>query len=191
MGGDLLERVNVLFARSELNLIRHIILESRQLPMPPAAVLDLGCGDGRVVEEFAQHGYDAHGIELNETFVEAAKKRKGIFAYGNYLPSAVIARTCPGPHVFLQETPDPYEMLGKRPDQFDLFFIYPFEDQMPPVLDFFRNFAKPGARLLALGTEEDWGYNNDPGENIRHIATPSVFCAGELMKAYTVYKKIS
>ncbi len=192
MGGDLLERVDILFARSKLEFIRHIIPEcqkNKHLPMPLASMLDLGCGDGRVVEEFSQHGYDAHGIELNETLVEKAKKRKGKFAYGNYLPSAVLARTRQGPHVFLQETPDPYELLGKQPDQFDLFFIYPFDDQMPPVFDFFRSFAKPGARLLVAGSEENWKYNDYPGRNIQHIAIPSNFYADELMKAYTVYKK--
>jgi SAM-dependent methyltransferase len=50
------------------------IEQALQLP-PGARVLDVPCGDGRVSVELAARGYDATGVDLNETFLAAAARK--------------------------------------------------------------------------------------------------------------------
>jgi SAM-dependent methyltransferase len=40
---------------------------------PGARVLDVGCGPGRHVHELARRGFDAHGVDISERFVELAR----------------------------------------------------------------------------------------------------------------------
>jgi ubiquinone/menaquinone biosynthesis C-methylase UbiE len=42
---------------------------------PPATVLDAGCGTGRVAIELARRGYDTVGIDVEESMLEAARKK--------------------------------------------------------------------------------------------------------------------
>ncbi len=46
--------------------------------MPPARVLDLGCGTGLSARRFASHGYEVIGVDPNEALLELAREaRKG------------------------------------------------------------------------------------------------------------------
>jgi ubiquinone/menaquinone biosynthesis C-methylase UbiE len=42
---------------------------------PPATVLDAGCGTGRVAIELARRGYDTVGIDVEESMLDAARKK--------------------------------------------------------------------------------------------------------------------
>ncbi len=165
---------------------------AHKIPRPPASMLDLGSGDGLTTLLFAQLGYDAHGIEINDALVGMARENaqatqtKGTvkFAHGNYLPADIRAKLQPQPHLILTDAPDPYYALQKQPEDVDMFFIYPWSGQMDAVFEFFRTRAKPGATLLAIGGEEDWDYHGDPG--VQHEGTVPLGAA----KRYTVYRKI-
>jgi predicted O-methyltransferase YrrM len=192
------------FVQSPPWLAEHIMqgIASKILPQPPASVLDLGCGNGYAAVLFAAHGYRAHGIDLQESLVERAQRaseelaRQDVivparFAIGNYLPSDVRKRSAKAPHVLLEETVDPYSSLGKRPEEFDLFFVYPFPNQMESVFDLFMSSARPGAYLMALGDDVDWSAN--PPRELVHLGTQELQSADEdilcLRRSYTVYQK--
>lgn len=164
--------------------------------MPPAKVLDLGCGDGSATVYFATKGYDTYGIDLNRELIRDAermakgyKNERMTFAHGNYLPPDIRARTPPAPHILLQDSPDPYEFLGVQPNQFDIFFIFPWPGQMLSVFDFIRTHAKKGARLMTLGSEEDWQYSGClRGLFLGTISVLRIFLE-EDARRYRVYKK--
>lgn len=48
---------------------------SRHLPQPPAAMLDIGCGQGRHANRLAARGYQVTGIDLNRAALEKARQR--------------------------------------------------------------------------------------------------------------------
>lgn len=43
------------------------------LPSPPATVLEVGCGEGRVSRDLRARGYDVTGLDVAPTLVEAAR----------------------------------------------------------------------------------------------------------------------
>lgn len=165
-------------------------MKHKSMPKPPATVLDLGSGDGRVVMAFAQKGYNAYGIEINEQLVNKSWEKTSFvtlsgtasFTHGNYLPQEMRTRLKPEPHVLLQDTPDPYKQIGKTPQDFDMFFIYPHGGQMDSIFDFFKTYARKSAVLMALGDEIDWQYNGDP--QIAHMGTINL-----PEGRYTLYRK--
>jgi ubiquinone/menaquinone biosynthesis C-methylase UbiE len=57
-----------LSAETELNIFT-------QLLKPKARILDLGCGFGRELLAFTQHGFDTYGIDASKELLKLAKKR--------------------------------------------------------------------------------------------------------------------
>lgn len=47
-------------------------LEERLSLTPPARVLDVGCGPGRHSNELGQRGYEVHGVDISQTFLDVA-----------------------------------------------------------------------------------------------------------------------
>lgn len=84
-------------------------------------VLDYGCGNGYVLQQFARHGAEVHGIDLTERAVELSRARfsvrglSGAFTVGD-------GRTIPYPDAtfdvatsmgVLHHIPDPYPVLAE------------------------------------------------------------------------------
>lgn len=173
--------------------------QKRLLP-EAGTVLDLGCGNGYAALLFAAHGYDAYGIDVQETLVErarAAAQELGLadtahFAAGNYVPRAMLASVKPLPHVIRSWSQDPYAALGKQLGEFNAFFVYPFPNQMESVFRLFCAHAKPGARLMAIGDEVDWG-EAQPPVSLVHWGTQQypqdLDDVLRLRRSYTVYEK--
>jgi SAM-dependent methyltransferase len=44
------------------------------LPAPPAVVLDIGCGAGRIALPLAKQGYQVFGVDASEVLLEAARR---------------------------------------------------------------------------------------------------------------------
>ena len=180
-------------------------IEKRLIPKPPASVIDLGCGNGYVVALFAALGYDAFGIEIQQPLIEHAEKAakelsslpgKMHFACGNYLPQNVRKLAVPQGRVILQDAPKkytmPYEALKKKHLEFDIFFVYPFPNQMDTVFDFFGRYPRSGAHLIIVGDEIDWRPQREPGKNLVHSGTQqlsSAPCQGASQRSYCVYRK--
>ncbi len=60
------------FAQSGLQRAEYVMIE-QYAPTPPARVLDLGCGAGRVTLALAPHGYDVIGLDITAAMVNAAR----------------------------------------------------------------------------------------------------------------------
>ena len=41
---------------------------------PPARILDVGCGPGRHANELGRRGYEVHGVDISETFLDVARQ---------------------------------------------------------------------------------------------------------------------
>ena len=66
------------FAMNNLEQIRvNQVLKS--IP-PRSSILDLGCGDGYIMEEFRKNGHQVEGIEIAENAIKKARK-KGFTVY--------------------------------------------------------------------------------------------------------------
>jgi SAM-dependent methyltransferase len=68
----------VAFARSPEELDSHYHLYHRDtflalLPAPPARVLDLGCGEGRLARDLTSRGYEVVGVDRSPTMLAAAR----------------------------------------------------------------------------------------------------------------------
>lgn len=42
--------------------------------LPPSKILDIGCGNGRNLAQFAERGFDCHAIDFSENVVKEAEK---------------------------------------------------------------------------------------------------------------------
>ena len=42
---------------------------------PPAAILDVPCGEGRLTMELASRGYKMHRVDINKHFLKIAEKK--------------------------------------------------------------------------------------------------------------------
>ncbi len=54
--------------------VREIDELLQRVPLDPGArILDVGCGPGRHAHELGRRGFEVHGVDISETFVEAAR----------------------------------------------------------------------------------------------------------------------
>lgn len=59
----------------EADLIESVLLEGRQRSDVPLAVLDAGCGTGRVGIELAKRGIDVVGVDLDPSMLATAREK--------------------------------------------------------------------------------------------------------------------
>ena len=50
----------------------------RSLPTPAGTALDIGCGDGAVLDRLAKAGFEVNGIDLDEKSIRVAKEKYGL-----------------------------------------------------------------------------------------------------------------
>lgn len=95
-----------------------------------------GCGFGVVAGMAAQLGFQASGIELDPVLWKLAVQlhRK------NQLPTHLIHGD------FIHPAPD--VSAAYTPDQVDLFYAFPWPDEVESIKDHFARVAAPSARLL-------------------------------------------
>ena len=132
-----------------------------------STVLDLGSGNGVITCAFGMLGFTSYGIELSDVLVDEARKNKlkvaelgllggsAMFAGGNYLPVKVRKKTTQDidGYVLLNGENDPYVNLGVTSETIDIFYCWPWPDQLPSLYVFFGECAKPGALFLLNSIE--------------------------------------
>lgn len=115
-----------------------------------------GSGLGVVTCLAAMLGYEAHGIEIEEALVDAARELAddfdlpAEFICGSYIPPGeeVLAE---GEDAFAWLTTSAgsaHAELGLQPDEFDIIFAYPWPDEEGVTADLFEHYAGMGAVLL-------------------------------------------
>jgi 2-polyprenyl-3-methyl-5-hydroxy-6-metoxy-1,4-benzoquinol methylase len=111
-----------------------IILE--ELPRAPAAILDAGCGDGRISYEIAQAGHQVTGLEY---------LANNVYYAGLLVPQGRFFQADLGGDI------DAIECLA--PDSFDAAVLVEVYEHIPPekcarALANLRHLIKPGGRLI-------------------------------------------
>lgn len=111
-----------------------IILE--ELPPAPAAVLDAGCGDGRISFEMVQAGYQLTGLDYleNSAYYAGLLVPQGRFMQADLRHDLVAEK-------------------GLAPESFDAVVLVEVYEHIPPedcprVLANLRRVLKPGGRLI-------------------------------------------
>lgn len=56
-------------------LIRIDVEYAKRWLIPAGKLIDLGCGTGRLIEEFIQRGYDCTGVDLSEKMLTVAREK--------------------------------------------------------------------------------------------------------------------
>lgn len=107
-----------------------------ELPSPPATVLDVGCGDGRVSAEIVRQGYAVTGIDYLELSIQYAKTMvpEGMFFVAD-LRDDLVAN------------------YGLNKSQFDAVVMVEVYEHIPPedctvVLANIYNILRPGGTLI-------------------------------------------
>jgi hypothetical protein len=124
--------------------------------------LEWGSATGVITILADQLGFDACGIELDESLVEVARELAGRFgsgarfAAGSFLPTGYVWRTAGGDARMgtIGTGASGYLALGVPLDEFDVVYGYPWAGEEPMMHDLMRSYGARGARLvLAGGTE--------------------------------------
>ena len=74
-GQGTFERDRLTYGRGRLELERTLEILGRELPPPPAAVLDVGGGPGTYAAWLARDGYDVELVDVTPALVEQARER--------------------------------------------------------------------------------------------------------------------
>lgn len=129
--------------------------------------LEWGCGFGVVAGLAAHYGFEASGIEWEPVLAQAAKNLMRDFdlpvtiGCGDMIPSWLCSvqndasDTCE----LHQERPEPdrvqpedvgpaYEQINLIPEDVDVFFVYPWPDEIEMVQSLFDRVADDGALLI-------------------------------------------
>lgn len=125
----------------------------------------LGVGTGLA----ALLGYDAHGIEIEETLVEGAESLladQGIdaeFLPVSYIPDGFISYDALSGHDIVRDDsfghsvdgPPRYDGMDLDIEEVDLFFVYPWPGEQEMMLKLFDAVAGEGAILVAYFGDRD------------------------------------
>ena len=118
--------------------------------------LEWGSATGVITIMADMLGFEAYGIELDESLVRmardlAARHGSGAkFAEGSFLPAGSRYRATDGDRRTgtIGQGKSGYLMLGHPLEDFHLVFGYPWDGEVPMMLDLMRRFGAPDARLL-------------------------------------------
>lgn len=136
--------------------------------------LEWGCGFGVVAGLARFHGFESAGIEFVPRLVREARALMRDFdlpvkiAEGNLIPawlypvrnssddSYEVHEEYPEPHPMAPEDAGPaYEFLDWVPSEVDVFFVYPWPDEIQMMCEIFDRVADYGALLILFqGVEE-------------------------------------
>lgn len=141
------------FVAADYDRVRDALLRQRA---PGRRFLEWGAASGVITVMAALMGFDACGIELDPSLVEAARAlaaRHGAdarFVVGSFLPAGYRWRGPDGDSRTgtLGDGPSGYVALGRPLDEFDVVFGYPWDGEAPLMRDLVTRYGRPGALLM-------------------------------------------
>jgi len=121
--------------RSCLPYFGYLKIVLKNLPAPPAKVLDLGCGDGRIAAEMVKAGYEVTGVDFLETCIIYSKV---LVEKGDFIQDDIT-----------ENLPEKYGFEGK----FDAVTLVEVYEHIPPakcpaVLENARRALRPDGLLI-------------------------------------------
>jgi hypothetical protein len=128
---------------------------------PGLKFLEWGSATGVITIMADLLGYEAYGIELDESLVEIARTlarkfdSKARFVAGSFLPEGYEwkPRTGDGRLGTIGQGRSGYLELGRSLDDFDVVFGYPWQGEEAMMHDLMRCYGGAGARLMVHGTD--------------------------------------
>ena len=149
------------FIASDYELVQAALLARRR---PGLRFLELGSASGVITIMADLLGYDACGIELDDSLVAtardlAARFESGArFVAGSFIPAGFAYKAgagradVPPAAVPTGHTPpagpSAYLQLGRALDDFDVVFGYPWGGEEPTMLELMRCYGRPDALML-------------------------------------------
>ena len=128
----------------------------RQVYRPGLRFLEWGSASGIITIIADMLGYDACGIELDESLVDAARDlatrhhSAARFVAGSFLPTGYRWQSHHGDERTgtIGEGASGYLSLGRALDDFDVVYGYPWAGEEPLMLDLMRQYGRRDALLL-------------------------------------------
>lgn len=144
------------FVAADYNVVLDQLLELRQ---PGASLIELGSAIGVIAIMADLLGFDACGIEIDESLVAVARRladkyqSKARFAQGSFLPSGYEYRAPNGDRRIgtLLKGVSAFPQLGRSLNDFDIVFAYPWEGEAPILKDLMKRCGRSDARLILYG----------------------------------------
>ena len=141
------------FVAADYERVRDALLPLRA---PGRRFLEWGAASGVITVMAAVMGFEAYGIELDASLVEAARAlaaRHGAdarFVVGSFLPAGYRWRSPDGDSRTgtLGDGPSGYVALARALDEFDVVFGYPWDGEGPLMRDLICRYGRPGALLM-------------------------------------------
>ncbi|MBI1810211.1 MAG: class I SAM-dependent methyltransferase [Gemmatimonadetes bacterium] len=124
--------------------------------------LEWGSASGVITIMADMLGYDAYGIELDESLVATARalaarfESSATFVAGSFLPAGYVynPKGGDGRTATIGEGESGYLKLHRALDDFDVVFGYPWGGEEPMMLDLMRCYGRPDALLLLHGVND-------------------------------------
>ena len=146
------------FVAADYECVLEALLALRR---PGLRFLEWGSATGVITIMADLLGYEASGIELDETLVNTARElavkfeSRARFAAGSFLPEGYQWKpgTGDGRLGTIGQGRSGYLELGHPLDEFDLVFGYPWQGEEAMMHDLMRCYGARGARLLIHGTD--------------------------------------
>ena len=133
-----------------------VLATLRRVFRPGLSFLEWGSASGIITIVADMLGYEAFGIELDESLVDTARElatrnhSKARFVAGSFLPNGFHWHSHHGDQRTgtIGEGPSGYLALGRALDDFDVVYGYPWAGEEPLMLDLMRQYGRRDALLL-------------------------------------------
>jgi hypothetical protein len=141
------------FVAADYEVVLDALLRHRR---PGLRFLEWGSATGVIVIMADLLGYEAYGIELDQSLVATARDLTRRFqsgarcVAGSFLPTGYRWRASNGDARTgtLGVGESGYLQLGHALDEFDVVFGFPWDGEEPIMLDLMKAYGRPGALLL-------------------------------------------
>jgi hypothetical protein len=144
------------FVAAEYEKVLAALIEHRRERL---RFLEWGSASGVITIMADLLGYEAYGIELDDSLVETARElatrfdSRARFVSGSFVPDAYPFSPRASDRVWVGTGPSGYLELGHALDDFDVVFGFPWPGGKPMMLDLMRRYGDARATLLLFDVE--------------------------------------